>query len=1689
MNQFYQKLNTESVAKNQNSTLYAFIGKLFLVICFLAISQLASAQSISGPSTSPTNTSQDYYIRDLYDPFATWSISGGQENYQSYDHLQVSWDTPGTYTVYFNGSSYSNYYSTSYQVTVESPSNCPNPPPGANINNALNLGTLSACGSTLSDNRYYDQNQCYGNDYGQASDDIFYKFYIGNTTTVTIETCGSNFDTYLHLLNSSGGLEAFDDDGNNCGPYLSKITKQLAPGYYYVVAEGFNTLTSGTLNLSIKSSAPTVSISPANPSLYPGQSVTLSASSGADSYSWSPSTGLNTTSGQSVIASPATSTTYKVTAYYNGGACSATASVTVNVAQNMNYVLTKIIQEKDIKQETDITNLPVDKVQQQFTYIDGLGRPIQEVTMQGSPKKQDLVVPMSYDAFGRADKKYLAYTESNNGFYKPNALTNINTFYQAANDKVINDGTPYAKTVFENSPLNRVLEQGAPGTDFQPGTTRTVKLAQRSNDANDLIRQWTFDSNTGNWTTASDFPAGSLYVYETRDEQNNLAIQFKDKQDKIILRAVYDGTQYLRTYYIYDRVDNLQLVISPQGSKLIPNSGTFTTTTNFIKNWCYSYKYDQRRRLIEKQVPGAGPVYMAYDKRDRLVLTQDANQRPQNIWSFSKYDKLNRPIMTGTVAMPGNFSTIQTDLNAESIFSEEPDNTNGIGYTFNNSYPRSLTENNIQSVIFYDNYNFLSSWANSGNYAYQDALSQGTNFTRLIGMPTGNKTRILNTNTWLKAVTYYNDEYRPFFSVSDNNVGGLDRVTTRFDFVGKPTEILLAQQKGSDFYLVHTQMGYDHAGRLLQTRQRTGKGLNSGLDQVINQTQVILADNEYNEVGQLVDKGLHSLDIGMPVENRTYLQSVDYRYNIRGWNTHINNAALSLDDNNDETDDAFGLELKYNQTSGALNAVPQFNGNISEAIWKTTSDPNQRTYRYHYDQANRITAADYATGNTNGENFNMWGIEYDANGNIKKMQRNGLVSAPGQTKAYGHLDNLEYRYGDDGNGNPLSNQLLTVDDTQATAAIHDFDDKNGHKYYHGQEYTYDANGNLKSDVNKGIQDITYNLLNLPEVINFGSGNRIEFTYTAGGIKLQKRVYNGNILGPTTDYAGSFVYENNNLIFAHTQEGRVLYKPADNTWKYEYHLKDHLGNLRMSVKDGDTNTMSLSMEPANATEEEQEFERVAHTRRRDNGHSRSGEHAAYLNARHGKLLGPGKRLELGKGDKIEVEVFGHYQQDNKRNVMYSLASFLAANARVQQQPMPKEGKQQKKAKFPLLSVGLAFTPKIIQKIKGAPQAYVKYIAYDSTGKYISSEFKLLGKEAKDNWQELKLEYKAKAKGYVEVFLANESGEDAYFDDMRLTTLSAMQVQENHYDPWGLSLKGIDIEGNPDHKFQYNGKEKQEEHGLNWQDYGARFYDPQLGRWHSVDPLADQMRRHSPYNYAFNNPLRFIDPDGMKPQSGGNQANTNEENVDQWAAERAAELDAGVHQGSSADVLGAGDGGNKKGDKVKTKEHGTVVTTIDAVTVTPEEDNKGDGVLGHIGLAFNALGVVTGGVDAVHNGKIAKDLNNVTKYMQQISKDFDATELYTRAVKYKNVDKVGITGVKGLAKFSKVAGPVGGVVGIGLAAQKIISGKGNGWDWADVGVGAAGLAAPLLIANPIGLTIIGVGAMGYSGYRIYQDLSDE
>ena len=151
----------------------------------------------------------------------------------------------------------------------------------------------------------------------------------------------------------------------------------------------------------------------------------------------------------------------------------------------------------------------------------------------------------------------------------------------------------------------------------------------------------------------------------------------------------------------------------------------------------------------------------------------------------------------------------------------------------------------------------------------------------------------------------------------------------------------------------------------------------------------------------------------------------------------------------------------------------------------------------------------------------------------------------------------------------------------------------------------------------------------------------------------------------------------------------------------------------------------------------------------------------------------------------------------------------------------------------------------------------------------------------------LQYFPHAEGYVEPNGSSYKYVYQYKDHLgnvrvsyeKNTDGSLKIVDESNYYPFGLKHSYNTITPESEYKYKYNGKELQDELGLNAYDYGARNYDPALGRWMNVDPLAEMSRRFSPYTYANNNPIYFIDPDGMivknGDQDGRDEAKKNQE----------------------------------------------------------------------------------------------------------------------------------------------------------------------------------------------------------------------
>nr|WP_315143864.1 RHS repeat-associated core domain-containing protein [uncultured Flavobacterium sp.] len=569
----------------------------------------------------------------------------------------------------------------------------------------------------------------------------------------------------------------------------------------------------------------------------------------------------------------------------------------------------------------------------------------------------------------------------------------------------------------------------------------------------------------------------------------------------------------------------------------------------------------------------------------------------------------------------------------------------------------------VLTVNYYDDYNFPNAPIIPSAVETQAVYYNGT--VKPKGLSTGSWVRVPETSALFKSetsYTLYDYKARVIRSYTQNHLGGYTYTDNKLNtFTGQVAYTMTRHKRliGDAELLTKEAFTYSDQDRLMTHTHQ----INGGEIQ-------LLASNSYDALGQLTSKGVGNTAV-YP------LQKVDYAYNIRGWLTEINKVATLQQVSGPK--DLFAFKLNYNAVEDCTGytGTKLYNGNISESYWTAGSDNVQRKYGYSYDQLNRLKTAVYqkpgmTPAQTQVTNMYNESLTYDKNGNILSLNRTGDTDAAIGTIL---IDNLSYAY------TLNSNKLLSV--TDSSNNISGFSDDNST----GDDYTYDANGNLITDKNKNITSITYNHLNLPAIITFGTTGTIEYLYNANGVKVQKRFVlppqNSSTITTTTitDYLTGFQYNTvlkSSPIMRFTEPITLLqfFPTAEGYYDfvkkgYVFNYKDHLGNVRLGYSDT-----------------------------------------------------------------------------------------------------------------------------------------------DKSGTIVASEI----------------------------------------------------LDESHYYPFGLKHVGYITALGTDYKYKYNGKELQDDNiggvQLNWYDYGARNYDPALGRWMNIDPLAETSRRFSPYTYALNNPVYFIDPDGME-----------------------------------------------------------------------------------------------------------------------------------------------------------------------------------------------------------------------------------
>ncbi|WP_422106031.1 DUF6443 domain-containing protein [Winogradskyella sp.] len=803
---------------------------------------------------------------------------------------------------------------------------------------------------------------------------------------------------------------------------------------------------------------------------------------------------------------------------------------------------------------TDITTLTNGEKIEAISYFDGLGRAKQSVAIRAGGNSEDIITPMEYDPYGRMVREYLPYSATTNiGSYRSDALTKVLDYYDttAYDDDFPGmttvDINPYSEKEFDDSPLNRVMKQAAPGKDWKLGNGHEIEMDYLTNTSATEVRRYdvSLSKNTvsGVVTYVPTLSTGGHYaVHEliktvTRDEnhpgtatKDHTTEEFKDKQGQVVLKRTYDNGVAHDTYYAYDDFGNLSFVMPPKVEAHVDKpDGTE------LSELCYQYRYDEHNRLVEKKIPGKGWEYIVYNILDQPILTRDANLDAQTRWLFTKYDIFGRVAYTGYITSGSTRQALQNAANAVTTthVTKLGSATTLAGTTIyysNNGYP-TTNISEIYTINYYDNYTFDLAGGSS------DTAYGVTPETNVKGLATGSKVRVLGTSDWITTVTYYDDRSRPIYVYSNNAyLNTTDKVKSDLSFDGTVLETYTLHTKGvlptMTVMTVYDRYFYDHANRLTEHRHKVNS---AALDEVI-------AANTYDDLGQLTEKGVGGK------QNTTRLQDIDYDYNVRGWLRTINDPA-SLGS------DLFGFKINYNTQDHGGTLL--YNGNIAETAWKTANDNLLRRYRYEYDALNRLTAGIFNTGSGNQPNrYSVSNVDYDKNGNITALQRNGHENAA--ATSFGDMDNLVYTY------ETKSNRLKKVLDNGED----NFGFKDGADV--ATEYTYDDSGNMLTDLNKGISsNILYNHLNLPTQVTLSGGN-IQYIYDATGIKQKKIVSTGT----TTEYAGNFIYEDGTLMMFSHPEGYV--EPPSSSaqkhppYKYVYQYKDHLGNIRLIYSDSDKN---------------------------------------------------------------------------------------------------------------------------------------------------------------------------------------------------------------------------------------------------------------------------------------------------------------------------------------------------------------------------------------------------------------------------------------------------------------------------------------------------------------------------------------
>ena len=743
-------------------------------------------------------------------------------------------------------------------------------------------------------------------------------------------------------------------------------------------------------------------------------------------------------------------------------------------------------------------------------HYDGLGRDQAFVRCAFSPDGRDVCSYVQYDAAGRKWKEKLPFPEA------MIAQRDSASVYGG-------DGRPFSEIVYEASPLNRISREYGPGNTWKIND-RYVGTSYLANGVSgDLACYHLVMTCSGTQVAPSIektgmWPSGKLFVTLVRDESGREVYDFKDQNGRLILtRKKMDG-RMLDTYRVYDDKGRLVAVLPPLASVALVTKNRLRTSDEEVVRYAYLYEYDERDHCIGKKLPGCGWMYYIYDMGDRLVFTQDAEQRSAGVWLFTIADVHGRVCLRGLCGGEGE-SLTQALSGSNVLASRMTGLRNGyMGYDISGV---DLVTPVVMSVSYYDDYDFIESEVPriqrmgmhyvipeatlpAGNSAQTHLPLLITKWDYVQGRLTGTAERILGedmTNDFKWSSFYYDRKGNIIQTHTTRVDEGIDVTSTSVSFTGKPVQVTVSHNYGSREELKETYMyTYDHWDRLLTLKHRIGD----------DSQWTTLSDLTYDAVGRIVsDKRT-----GNPALKSTF------SYNVRSWKKSI-------------VGPGFREELCYepdsSQNSGASQFVMEQNlraewgGNISEEhVWYGNENTGTQFDKvYGYDDLSRLVlAATEQDGSVTQETYT-----YDDQTNMTAYYRTGPAPLE-KTMLY------------------MGNRMISVlsPGELGTGSV-----------------SYDAVGRVTRSNIQGMTSVQYNMLGHTSYVGLSDGSYVHHTYTSGGNRLASRRMGANGVMTVMSYEGNEVMENGErrmLLFDGGYVDLSGHRP-----RYCWYTKDHLGSVR------------------------------------------------------------------------------------------------------------------------------------------------------------------------------------------------------------------------------------------------------------------------------------------------------------------------------------------------------------------------------------------------------------------------------------------------------------------------------------------------------------------------------------------------